>query len=219
MQVISSTQKHALLIDPELEALRFLKQLYRSKGVLFTLTLHQHHPLLPKSLQKALADGSVVFLEVESSDLPTSVEQVLSPTLRRSESGQEMWVEGRWVGVGAGFKMYLYTTTPSSMSVELMSRLTTLNFSMTQSQLTEHMTTLMVGLRTPEDSEQLEELSKSNIKDNIELKNIEHKILHIFGTMTNCEDILKSEEVLQILSTSNRLHSQIKLRLEESTTK
>lgn len=52
-----------------------------------------------------------------------------------------------------------------------------------------------------------------NIKDNIELKNIEDKILNIFATMDNCEEILKTEDLLQILSTSNRLYSQILLRI------
>jgi len=41
----------------------------------------------------------------------------------------------------------------------------------------------------------------------------------IFANMANCEDILKTEEILTILSTSNRLHKQIGLRVEDSNQK
>ena len=37
--------------------------------------------------------------------------------------------------------------------------------------------------------------------------------------MENPEDILKTEEILQILSTSNRLYKQIQTRIEESNSK
>ena len=37
--------------------------------------------------------------------------------------------------------------------------------------------------------------------------------------MSNPEDILKTEEILQILSTSNRLYQQINQRIEESKLK
>ena len=37
--------------------------------------------------------------------------------------------------------------------------------------------------------------------------------------MTNCEDILKTEDILQILTSSNRLYVQIQKKIEDSNEK
>jgi hypothetical protein len=53
----------------------------------------------------------------------------------------------------------------------------------------------------------------------LELKNIENRILNIFSDMSSAEEILKTEEILQVLSTSNRLYAQIQAKIEESRSK
>lgn len=103
--------------------------------------------------------------------------------------------------------------------MELVSQVTTVNFSITFQQLQEKLIGLVVAVQYPEENEELEELNKGNIKDNIELRTIESRILNIFASMETAEEILKTEEILHVLSTSNRLYQQIQERIEESIQK
>ena len=84
--MIEKASKTVFIVDPEEEGLKYLKLRYRQKGIMFIQRFNIEHELFKKSLEKALASGSLVFIEIEGIDYPEIIKQLVTPVIRKHES-------------------------------------------------------------------------------------------------------------------------------------
>ena len=59
---------------------------YKNKGIMFVQKIDYHHKLFRKTLERAVIDGLVIFIEITGDSLPYLIEFLLNPKLHKNES-------------------------------------------------------------------------------------------------------------------------------------
>lgn len=70
LKIIEQTDKIVFLVDPEAEGIKYIRDRYKMQGVLFVQIIDIKHKNFRKTLEKAIIEGSVIFVEIDGLDVP-----------------------------------------------------------------------------------------------------------------------------------------------------
>ncbi|GKT15873.1 Dynein axonemal heavy chain 7, partial [Aduncisulcus paluster] len=205
-------QRWPLMIDPQGQAHAWIKEM--TKG-LQPRSMKESDPDLMRPLETALKYGTPFILE----DAGESLDPALEPLLQRAvyEKGGLKYIKlgDSEVEYNESFQLYIITNLSNpNYSPELSTKVTLLNFSITQEGLEDQLLGIVVKKEEAELEEQRENLVIEMAQYRKEMKQIEDKILKLL--QESDDQILDDIELIQTLENSNKKSRDISRKVKEA---
>lgn len=201
------------MIDPQKQANLFIKNLGKKLGDGLEV-VKQSQGGFQRALEHSLQTGRWLLLE----NMAVELDQLLEPILeqrRVKERGE--WVVhlgDKTVAWHSSFRLLMTTTMENpSFSPEAFSKVTVLNFAITQHGLEEQMLALVVSKESPDLEQKREELRNLDMQMEKELADAEAHILQMLTTSEG--NILDDEMLVDALAASRRTSTAINEKMEE----
>uniref|UniRef100_A0AAV2JVC4 Uncharacterized protein n=1 Tax=Knipowitschia caucasica TaxID=637954 RepID=A0AAV2JVC4_KNICA len=207
--ILSSCQRWPLMVDPQLQGLKWLKNRYGDS----LQVIRMGHKGYLDVIERALAAGEVVLIE----NIPETLDPVLGSLL-----GRETIKKGRYIKIGdkecefsPNFRLILHTKLASPhYQPELQAQCTLINFTVTRDGLEEQLLASVVSMERP-DLEQLKsELTTEQNGFKITLKTLEDTLLSRLSSASG--DFLGDTELVENLETTKRTAADIQEKVKEA---
>ncbi|GAB6023461.1 Dynein heavy chain 7, axonemal [Chamberlinius hualienensis] len=201
----AKSHKWPLIIDPQNQANRWIRNMEKSSGLKILKTSDPDHLRL---LEVCIQTGKPVLLENVGDEIDQALEAVLLKQTFKHAGSMCMKVGENIVEYSPSFSLYLtsHLTNPHYLPETAM-KVSLVNFMITPSGLEEQLLGLIVAREKP-DLEEEEKLSFNNCNPNCrQLKEIEDKILEVLSTAQG--NILDDETAIKVLSSSKILANEI----------
>jgi dynein heavy chain len=210
--IVSKSRRWPLMIDPETQANRWVKNMEKGNGI-DVLKLSDKDYL--RSLENAVRFGKPVLLENIGEELDPALEPLLLKQTFK-QGGQEMIQLGdSSVNYHPDFKMYMTTKLRNpSYTPETSVKVTLLNFAITSDGLVEQLLGIVVAEERPDLAEMKSKLVIQNAAMKKEMEEIENKILRMLSESEG--DILEDESLIDTLSDSKHTANQIQKKVAEA---
>ncbi|KAF1784043.1 P-loop containing nucleoside triphosphate hydrolase [Phytophthora cactorum] len=204
-----------LMIDPQGQANKWIKNMYKASGSLQIIKLSQKDFL--RTLENAIRYGSPVMLENVEEDLDPSLEPVLLKQVFKRGGQNLLHLGDSDVPYSDNFRFYITTklANPHYMP-EICIKVTIINFTVTLTGLEDQLLVDVVRSERPDLEQKKNELTVNIAADKKQLKEIEDKILYMLENSTG--NILDDEELIDTLAHSKVTSSAIKTRMAEAET-
>jgi len=215
--VINEARRWPLLIDPQTQANRYLKNM----GKIVTNApngievIKQGGKNLLRSLENGIRFGKWVLLETVGEKLDAALEPVLQQQTFMQGSQLMIKLGDSTVPYHESFRFFMTTKLPNPhYPPEVAVKVSLLNFSITPQGLEDQLLGILMVNELPEKEERKNELVVDNARMAKELKDIEDTIL---GMLSNSEgNILDDEELIETLATSKVTSDEINEKVEEA---
>ncbi|KAG1713130.1 hypothetical protein DVH05_000853 [Phytophthora capsici] len=204
-----------LMIDPQGQANKWIKNMYKASGSLQIIKLSQKDFL--RTLENAIRYGSPVMLENVEEDLDPSLEPVLLKQVFKRGGQNLLHLGDSDVPYSDNFRFYITTklANPHYMP-EICIKVTIINFTVTLTGLEDQLLVDVVRSERPDLEQKKNELTVNIAADKKQLKEIEDKILYMLENSKG--NILDDEELIDTLAHSKVTSSAIKTRMAEAET-
>lgn len=204
-----------LMIDPQSQANKWIKNMYKAAGSLQIIKLSQKDFL--RTLENAIRYGAPVLLENVEEDLDPSLEPVLLKQVFKRGGQHLLHLGDSDVPYSDSFRFYITTklANPHYMP-EICIKVTVINFTVTLTGLEDQLLVDMVRSERPDLEQKKNELTVNIAADKKQLKEIEDKILYMLENSQG--NILDDEELIDTLVHSKVTSSAIKTRMAEAET-
>ncbi|KAI8803834.1 dynein heavy chain and region D6 of dynein motor-domain-containing protein [Cladochytrium replicatum] len=203
--VISNARRWPLLIDPQGQANRWIKNMEKSKS-LQVIKLTDSDYL--RTLENAVQFGTPVLLE----NIGEEIDPVLEPLLLKQTFKQSgvncIRIGDSTVEYSPEFRFYITTKMRNPHYLpELSIKVTLLNFMITPEGLEDQLLGIVIAKERPELEEMKNQLLLQSAENKKQLQEIEDKILEVLSSSEG--NILEDETAIQILSSSKVLAKSI----------
>ncbi|KAE9330777.1 Dynein heavy chain 6, axonemal [Phytophthora fragariae] len=204
-----------LMIDPQGQANKWIKNMYKAAGSLQIIKLSQKDFL--RTLENAIRYGSPVMLENVEEDLDPSLEPILLKQVFKRGGQNLLHLGDSDVPYSDNFRFYITTklANPHYMP-EICIKVTIINFTVTLTGLEDQLLVDVVRSERPDLEQKKNELTVNIAADKKQLKEIEDKILYMLENSKG--NILDDEELIDTLAHSKVTSSAIKTRMAEAET-
>lgn len=207
--IMFKSRRWPLMIDPQTQANKFIKNL--GKDVETGLDIFkQSESNLIRNLELAIQFGKWVLLENVGESLDPALEPILLQQKIKQGSGFVIKLGDKQIPYNDTFKFFLTTTLPNPhYSPETQVKISLLNFAITQFGLEEQMLNQLVKLEFPELQAQKDEIVESNAKNAKITFDLENKILFTLSDAKEIMDLLKDDNLIDILADSKKISNEI----------
>jgi dynein heavy chain len=208
--VLYKARRWPLMIDPQLQANKWVRNTYASNIKVMRLST----PNYARMLEVVIANGDPCLLE----NIGVSIDPLLEPLLQKAvfKAGNVMMIRlgDSTVEYSPNFKLFLTTKLPNPhYSPEICVQVTLLNFMVTPDGLQDQMLGILVSKEEPEVEKKRVNLVIESAQSKAQLKEIEDKILELLSSSTG--NILDDEELVNALSNSKVASDKIGERVKE----
>ncbi|KAL2653916.1 hypothetical protein R1flu_022044 [Riccia fluitans] len=210
--IVSKARRWPLMIDPQVQANKWIKNMYKDIG-LDVIKLSEKDYL--RTLENGIRFGRVVLLENVLEFLDPALEPLLLQQTYK-QAGQEMIKIGEnIIPYHKDFKFFITTKLRNPhYAPEVSVKVTLLNFFVTPEGLEDQLLGNVVTKERPDLAEMKTQLTLSNASMKRELKELETKILFF---LSNAEgNILEDEALINTLAQSKITSDEIKLKVIEA---
>ncbi|XP_048578532.1 dynein axonemal heavy chain 1-like isoform X2 [Nematostella vectensis] len=174
--IVQNSQRWPLFIDPQGQANKWIKNFEKEAG-LDVVKLTDRDFL--RSLENAIRFGKPCLLENVAEELDPALEPILLKQTFKQSGSTVIKLGDAIIPYHDDFKFYITTKLPNPhYTPEVSTKVTIVNFTLSQSGLEDQMLALVVAEERPDLEEAKNQLIISNAKMKQELKEIEDKILH-----------------------------------------
>ncbi|KAI8615245.1 dynein heavy chain and region D6 of dynein motor-domain-containing protein [Chytriomyces sp. MP71] len=203
--VISNARRWPLLIDPQGQANKWIKNMEKSKNLAVVKLTDGDYV---RTLENAVQFGTPVLLENVGEEL----DPVLEPLLLKQtfKQGGIMCIKlgDAVVEYSPDFRFYVTTKLRNPHYLpELSTKVTLLNFMITPEGLEDQLLGIVIAKERPELEEMKNQLLLQSAENKKQLQEIEDKILEVLSSSEG--NILEDETAIQILSSSKVLANTI----------
>ncbi|KAJ3073863.1 Dynein heavy chain 7, axonemal [Podochytrium sp. JEL0797] len=203
--VISNARRWPLLIDPQGQANRWIKNMEKSKNLAVVKLTDSDYT---RTLENAVQFGTPVLMENVGEEL----DPVLEPLLLKQtfKQGGIMCIKlgDAVVEYSPDFRFYITTKLRNPHYLpELSTKVTLLNFMITPEGLEDQLLGIVIAKERPELEEMKNQLLLQSAENKKQLQEIEDKILEVLSSSEG--NILEDETAIQILSSSKVLANTI----------
>ncbi|EPZ35039.1 Dynein heavy chain, coiled coil stalk domain-containing protein, partial [Rozella allomycis CSF55] len=204
--ISSNTARWPLMIDPQGQANRWIKNMEKSRG-LQVIKLSDADYM--RTLENAIQFGTPVLLENVGEEL----DPVLEPLLLKQtfKQGGQLFIRigDSVIEFSHDFRFYITTKLRNPHYLpEISTKVTIINFMITKEGLEDQLLGITIAKERPELEEMKNQLIVQSADNKRQLKEIEDKILEILSSSQG--NILEDETAIQILSSSKVLANQVK---------
>jgi dynein heavy chain len=205
--IVSSTSRWPLIIDPQLQGIRWLKAKEGGDDRHLTTVRLGQKDLIPK-LENALENGYTLIIE----NIGETLEAVLNPVIQRATikrgSRYFLKVGDKECDFHPDFRLYLHTKLSNPhYPPEIQAETTLINFTVTMSGLEDQLLNLVVEKERPDLAQLSEELIKKQNGFTIKMKQLEDNILHKLATAEG--DITEDVALIEGLEETKKISDDI----------
>jgi dynein heavy chain len=210
--ILSKSRRFPLMIDPQLQANRWIKNLEKEK--LTVVNLNQNKYL--DTIIRAVQFGMPVLLENIGQDMDPALEPLLLKQTFIQSGVQYIKIGDDVIEYNNDFRLYLTTKLRNPhYSPEASVKVTLLNFFITPSGLEDQMLGNVVKVETPELERTKTELMLKNLKMRKDLKDLQDNILQML-TDNKDKNILEDEKLINALAESKVASATIQEKVAQS---
>ncbi|CAH1732929.1 unnamed protein product [Aphis gossypii] len=207
--ILSNSDRWPLMIDPQLQGVKWIKQKYGES--LVVLRLGQKGSM--EELEKSITTGKIVLLE----NIEENLDPVLDPLLGRNliKKGKAIKMGDKEVEYNQEFRLLLHTKLANPhYKPEMQAQTTLINFTVTRDGLEDQLLAEVVKAERP-DLEQLKaELTKQQNDFKIMLKKLEDDLLSRLSSAG--DNILSDTALVENLETTKRTAAEIQQKVAEA---
>lgn len=170
--ILTNSARWPLLIDPQLQGIKWIKQKYGDKLVVLRLTNRGYLDVI----ERAITNGDVLLIE----NIDETIDAVLDPLLGRVlvKKGQCMKIGDREIDYNENFRLILQTKLANPhYKPEMQAQTTLINFTVTRDGLEEQLLAEVVKAERPDLEEQKSTLTQEENLYKIVLKQLEDDLL------------------------------------------
>eukprot|EP00792_Barthelona_sp_PAP020_P009043 TRINITY_DN3265_c0_g6_i1.p1 TRINITY_DN3265_c0_g6~~TRINITY_DN3265_c0_g6_i1.p1 ORF type:complete len:3839 (+),score=1299.73 TRINITY_DN3265_c0_g6_i1:669-11519(+) len=225
--ILSTCKRWPLIIDPQLQALNWLKNMYalnpdideNEQQKLNILQVSNSKYL--DTVERSIQNGEVTIIE----NMKEEVDVLLQPIVERNftKKGRNMYLKmgGKELEFDQKFKLFLQTKMLSPhYQPEVQAQLTLINFSVTEEGLEEQLLGFVVKKESPELEEKKSKLMREQNEFKIRLKSLEDNLLKLLNESKSTE-LLTDTSLIENLETTKATSKDIaeKVVLAQETEK
>lgn len=207
--VLTNCKRWPLLIDPQAQAIKWLKE--KEEGNLDIIQLTQKNWL--RILENAITNGRCVIIE----NIGTEIDAMLDPVLSRAiyKKGRSLYLKlgGEEVEYDPAFQLYLQTKLSNPhYKPEIAAQCTLINFIATERGLEDQLLAKVVELERPDLEEKAKALTAAAINYQIQLVELEDELLERLANAP--EDILSDVPLIEGLEATKKTAEEINEAVE-----
>ncbi|KXS21750.1 hypothetical protein M427DRAFT_107149 [Gonapodya prolifera JEL478] len=207
--IVSSTRRWPLLIDPQGQANKWIRNLEKDNG-LDIIKLTDKDFL--RTLENAIRFGKPVLLENIQEKLDPALEPVLLRQTFKQGGNVVIKVGDSILPYHDDFRFYITTKLPNPhYSPEVSATITLVNFTLAPSGLEDQLLGLVVANERPDLEEAKNALVLSNAQMKKELKDIEDKILYLLSSVQGSP--VDDERLIETLAASKETSHEITVKV------
>jgi dynein heavy chain len=208
--VMDNSRRWPLMIDPQVQANKWIKNMYAAADTLKTLRLTKSD--YGRQLEMAIQFGFPVLIE----NILETLDPMLEPLLQKAfyKAGNLMMIRlgDSTIEYSPNFKLYLTTKLANPhYAPEVCVTVTLLNFVTTQEGLADQLLAVLVAKEFPEMEVKRNQLVVESAESKAQLKEVEDKILKMLAESTG--NILDDEELINTLANSKVTSARIEERV------
>ena len=212
--IIEKTRRWPLMIDPQTQANKFVKNLGRDNESGFQIQKASDGNLL-KQIEYAIQYGRWILIENVGTELDPALEPVLLQQTFKQGGNVMINIGDKSILYPETFKLLMTTTLPNPhYPPETFVKVTIINFAITPKGLEEQMLAQIVALENPQLEQKKIEIVKKNAADRRELQMIEDSILKSLSESKG--DFLMDEKLINQLKNSKKMSLDINQRVKDS---
>lgn len=211
--IVTSTSRWPLIIDPQLQGIRWLKKKESGKDRNLQVVRLGQKDLIMK-LENALENGFTILIE----NIGETLEAVLNPVIQRAtiKRGSRYFIKvgDKECDFHPDFRLYLHTKLSNPhYPPEIQAETTLINFTVTMSGLEDQLLNLVVEKERPDLAKLSEELIKKQNGFTIRMKQLEDNILQKLANAKGdiTEDVALIEGLEETKKISDDIEQQSKL--------
>merc|ERR1711871_537589 len=209
--VISNCKRWPLLIDPQTQAIKWLRQKEADNG-LEVFQLNQKG--WQRKVEQAMTNGKTIIVE----NLGVDIDATMDPVLGRAiyKKGRNLYIRfgGEEVEYDSNFKLYLQTKLSNPhYKPEIAAQCTLINFIATERGLEDQLLAKVVGAERPELEEKAQALQNAFQQYKITLVQLEDDLLERLANAP--EDILSDVPLIEGLESTKAAAKEIAAAVQE----
>ncbi|XP_054276549.1 dynein beta chain, ciliary [Macrosteles quadrilineatus] len=207
--ILSNSDRWPLMIDPQLQGVKWIKQKY-GEG-LVVIRLGQRGAM--ETLESSLTQGKTVLLE----NIGENLDPVLDPLLGRNliKKGRAIKMGDKEVEYNPNFRLILHTKLANPhYKPEMQAQTTLINFTVTRDGLEDQLLAEVVKAERPDLEELKAELTKQQNDFKIALKTLEDDLLSRLSSAGG--NILGDTALVENLETTKRTAAEIEQKVAEA---
>ncbi|XP_034941913.1 dynein heavy chain 6, axonemal [Chelonus insularis] len=210
--LVTQAKKWPLIIDPQEQAYHWIRNM-EAKNDLKICAMND--PNLTKIVERSIRLGTPVMINNAGEVLDPSLDPVLLQQTFNQKGQTFIRFGNTDIEYEDSFKLYITSKIANPHYLpEVCIKVTVVNFTVTPSGLEEQLLADVVRLERPDLEKQRNELLAKINSDNIQLQNIEDKILSMLFNSTG--NILDNEDLIESLNDSKETSAMVATRLAES---
>jgi dynein heavy chain len=203
--IVQNSRRWPLMIDPQGQANKWIKNMEKNNN-LQVIKLTDSDYL--RTLENAIQFGQPVLLENVKEELDPILEPLLQKQTFKSGGSVCIRLGDASIEYSATFKLYITTKLRNPHYLpELQTKVSLLNFMITQEGLEDQLLGIVVTKEKPELEEEKNQLIIQSAENKRRLKEIEDRILEILSQSEG--NILENSSAIEVLSSSKVLSNEI----------
>ena len=207
--IVSKSRRWPLMIDPQGQANKWIRAM-ESENNLVVIKPNEDYA---RQLETAIQFGHPVLLEDLGETLDPALEPLLLKQVVRKANTNVINFGDQEIEYSPNFRFYMTTKLRNPHYLpEVSTRVTLLNFMITQVGLQDQLLGIVVAKEKPELEEERSKLIVASAQNAKKLKEIEDEILQVLSSSQG--NILDDEAAIQVLSASKTLSNEIQEKQE-----
>merc|ERR1719506_3001030 len=212
--VVDNCRRWALLIDPQRQANKYIKNMGKSHEMGIEI-VKLSDPNMLRSLELGVQFGKWILLENIGVTLDPALEPVLLQQKVKDGGGWAIKLGDKSINYSDTFRFFLTTTLANPhYSPETSVKVTLLNFAITPNGLEDQMLGIAVAKERPDLEEQKSALVVQNARMNKQLNDIENEILKLLETSEG--DVLADDSLINTIATAKTTANEINRKQAEA---
>uniref|UniRef100_A0A2A4IYW8 Dynein heavy chain ATP-binding dynein motor region domain-containing protein n=1 Tax=Heliothis virescens TaxID=7102 RepID=A0A2A4IYW8_HELVI len=206
--ILTNSARWPLMIDPQLQGIKWIKQKYGDHLVVIRLTQRSYMD----RIERSVSNGDIVMLE----NIGETVDAVLEPLLGRVliRKGKVLKIGDREIDYHPNFRFMLQTKLANPhYQPEMQAQCTLINFTVTKDGLEEQLLGEVVKAERPDLESLRSGLTKQQNDFKITLKTLEDDLLKRLSSAG--PDILSDSALVINLETTKKTAADIEIKVEE----
>ncbi|KAL4716976.1 hypothetical protein ACJJTC_012787 [Scirpophaga incertulas] len=207
--ILSNSDRWPLMIDPQLQGVKWIKQKYGDK--LCVIRLGQKGYL--ETIEKAIIRGEIVLLE----NIGEAIDPVLDHVIGRNliKKGKVIKIGDKEVEYNSNFRLILHTKLANPhYQPEMQAQTTLVNFTVTRGGLEDQLLAEVVKAERPDLEDLKSDLTRQQNQFKIQLKKLEDDLLLKLSSAG--EDILADTALIENLETTKKTATDIEKKVAEA---
>ena len=208
--ILVSSQRWPLMIDPQLQGLKWIKNMYGKDLQVIRLGQKGYLDVIENSITK----GFTVLIE----NIPEYVDPVLEPLLARNliKKGTAIKMGDREIDYNMNFKLILQTKLANPhYQPEMQAQTTLINFTVTRDGLEDQLLAEVVKVERPDLELQKSQLTQQQYEFNALLRSLEDDLLQRLQSAEG--DFLEDDSLVNNLEVTKRTAMDVEVKAKEAT--